>query len=256
MRDIEQSKENRYTKPIKRLLPFIGQLSDWEVTISVCRSFPLILFFPIILSKKEHRMHKQFIPYDAIRNGGFQLARRIWDDGFIPNILYTSLRGGAYLGNAIHEWFKLVNKTGSPMLYAAVVAHSYSDRNEQTKMIVDGWTYPPEYLRSGDKILLVDDIFDSGATMNYLVSVFLEKGIPRSDIKIAVYDYKVFHGSKTQHEAIQPDYWCKKHDINDGDDSLWIHYLSHELLGLTPDELEKHYFSLYPELRETFQGII
>lgn len=198
-------------------------------------------------------MNKEFMAYDTLRNDGFRLARRILDDGFVPNVMYCSLRGGAYLGNIIHEWFKLAHK-GNSILYAAVVAHSYSDTNEQTKMVVDGWTYSPEHLRSGDKILLVDDIFDSGATMNYLVTALLEKGIPRRDIRIAVYDYKVFH-TKNHREPIQPDYWCRKHDIHSDADNKWIHYMSHELMGLSQQELEEHYFSAYPELRETFEGI-
>ena len=200
-------------------------------------------------------MSKEFLPYDTIRNNGFRLARRIWEDGFIPDVIYVSLRGGSSLGNAIHEWFKLVNKDVKPILYAAVVAHSYSDANQQSKMMIDGWTYSPEHLRSGDKILLVDDIFDSGATINYLVSAFLEKGIPRRDIKIAVHDYKVFHNRENS-EPIQPDYWCRKHDIHADKDSRWIHYMSHELTGLTPEELEKHYYAQYPELREVFKGVL
>lgn len=53
-------------------------------------------------------MSKEFLPYDTIRNNGFRLARRIWEDGFIPDVIYVSLRGGSSLGNAIHEWFKLL----------------------------------------------------------------------------------------------------------------------------------------------------
>ena len=102
---------------------------------------------------------------------------------------------------------------------------------------------------------MVDDIFDSGATINYLVSAFLEKGIPRRDIKIAVHDYKVFHNRKSS-EPIQPDYWCRKHDIYDDKESRWIHYMSHELSGLTPEELEKYYYAQYPELREIFKGFL
>lgn len=200
-------------------------------------------------------MSKEFLTYDTIRNNGFRLARRMWEDGFIPDVLYVSLRGGSSLGNAIHECFKLMNKGGKPILYAAVVAHSYSDTNEQLKMMVDGWTYAPDYLRSGDKILLIDDIFDSGATINYLVSVFLEKGIPRRDIKIAVHDYKIFHMKKDK-EPIQPDYWCRKHDVYSDADDHWIHYMGHELAGLTSEEVERHYYTPYPELRETFKGIL
>ena len=47
-------------------------------------------------------MHKEFLPYDTIRNDGFRLARKIWEDGFIPDVIYVSLRGGSSLGNAIH----------------------------------------------------------------------------------------------------------------------------------------------------------
>ena len=32
--------------------------------------------------------------------------------------------------------------------------------------------------------------------------------------------------------------------------------MSHELTGLTPDELEKYYYAQYPELRETFKGVL
>ena len=84
---------------------------------------------------------------------------------------------------------------------------------------------------------------------------FLEKGTPRRDIKIAVHDYKVFHNKEVT-EPIQPDYWCRKHDIHSDKDIQWIHYLSHELTGLTPEELEKYYYTPYPELREIFKGIL
>ena len=200
-------------------------------------------------------MSKEFITYETLRNDGFRLARRIWEDGFIPNVVYCSLRGGSYLGNILHEWFKMTNPQGRELLYAAVVMRSYTDSGQQTKMVVDGWTHTPDLLQSGDKILLVDDIFDSGATMNYLVSALLKHGIPRSDIKIAVYDYKLFH-AKERLESVQPDYWCRKHDIHSEADNTWIHYMSHELIGLSKQELEEYYLKQYPDLREVFEGVI
>ena len=48
---------------------------------------------------------------------------------------------------------------------------------------------------------------------------------------------------------IQPDYWCRKFDINNPEENRWIHYLSHELVGLTKEELEKHYYADDPELK-------
>ena len=193
-------------------------------------------------------MIKEFLPYDKVRNDAIKLGHKILQDGFVSDIIYTSLRGGAYMSNVISEYFKLALKGKKPVLYAAVVARSYTDIKEHDCVRIDGWTYSPEYLRPGDKILLVDDIYDSGRTLNFLVEALLEKGVPRSDIKVVVHDYKNFTYKETL--PIKPDYWCRKFDINSENDDRWIHYMSHELVGLKPEELEKHYYSQDPELKE------
>lgn len=192
---------------------------------------------------------KEFLPYDTVRNNALKLAHRIHQEGFIPDVIYVSLRGGAYMGNVISEYFKLVRRNERPILYAAVVARSYSDIRERDCVRVDGWTYPPEHLRAGDKVLLVDDIFDTGRTINHLVEIILEKGIPRKDCKVAVHDYKYF-SFKPEQLPIQPDYFCRKIEVDAPQDDRWIHYMSHELVGLSADELEKHYYSADPELRK------
>ncbi|MDR2797736.1 MAG: phosphoribosyltransferase [Treponema sp.] len=194
-------------------------------------------------------MIKEFLSYDRVRNNGLKLAHRIYQTGFIPNVIYVSLRGGAYLGNLISEYFKVVCKGKRPVYYAAVVARSYTDVRKSEKIMVEGWTYAPEHLRVGDKVLLVDDIFDSGRTINYLAEIILAKGIPRQDFKVAVHDYKYFY-DKPEQLPIQPDYWCRKHEVSVKDEDRWIHYLSHELVGLSADELETYYFVQDSELRE------
>jgi len=96
-------------------------------------------------------------------------------------------------------------------------------------------------LRTGDKILIVDDIFDTGKTVNALVGVILAKGIPRSDIKIAVFDYKIPNYKDIPRLPIQPDYYCRKHVLNSPQDETWIHYMNHEFIGLTSDEIDHEY---------------
>jgi len=194
-------------------------------------------------------MHKEFLPYDKVRNNALKLAHRIHSDGFIPDIIYVSLRGGAYLGNVISEYFKIVRKDDHPIFYAAVVAHSYTDVSAHDQVRIDGWTYSPEYLRHGDKILLVDDIYDSGRTINYLVEILLQKGIPRNDIKVAVHDYKIAKYRK-EDLPIRPDYYCRKIEVETQEDEVWIHYMSHELVGLTDEELQAHYYPADSELRD------
>lgn len=197
-------------------------------------------------------MAKEFLTFNQVRNSALKLAHRIHESGFVPDVIYVSLRGGAYLGNIISEYFKVVRRGERPVFYAAVVARSYSDIHTRARVMVDGWTYDPAYLRNGDKILLVDDIFDSGNTINHLVEIFLEKGIPREDIKVAVHDYKVrTWGDHTEH-PVQPDFYCRKHVVGNLEDDTWIHYMSHELVGLTDEEIDRYYISEDPELAAVF----
>ncbi|MDR1858103.1 MAG: phosphoribosyltransferase [Treponema sp.] len=200
-------------------------------------------------------MEKEFLQFDTVRNNALKLAHKIYSDGFIPDVIYISLRGGAYLGNIISEYFKIVHSGERPVYYAAVVAHSYTGVAKAESVRIDGWTYSPEYLRVGDKVLLADDIFDTGKTINCLAQVILDKGIPRSNLKIAVHDYKYFT-DKPRQLPIQPDYWCRKKEMSVNDEESWIHYMSHELIGLSAEEAEEYYCKQDPGLREAMQAII
>ena len=149
-------------------------------------------------------MKKEFLPYDVIRNNALKLAQRIYRDGFVPDVIYVSLRGGAYLGNVISEYFKVLRREGRPVYYAAVVARSYTGVRKADKIKVEGWT---------------------------------------------VHDYKFFYDQVPQ-LPVHPDYWCRKHELSVNDEDHWIHYMSHELVGLSPEELEQYYYSQDPELRQ------
>ncbi len=199
-------------------------------------------------------MKKEFLSNEVVRDNSLILAKKIYDDGFNPDFIYVPLRGGAYLGNVMSEFFKIVNGKTHPFVYAAVIAQSYTGVHEKANIKVHGWTYPLNLLTKESKILFVDDIFDSGTTINALVNEFLEHDIPRNNIKVAVHDYKIFHTKQTQH-PIQPDYWCRKHDVYTEEDNVWIHYLSHELQGLSREELEREFLQKNPALRAVFDGI-
>ena len=198
-------------------------------------------------------MTKEFLPYSIVRNDALKLAKRIYEDGFMPDVIYIPLRGGAYMGNVFSEFFKLVNTRDRPVFYAAVVARSYTDIHQAGRVRIDGWTYDPEYLRSGDKVLFVDDIFDTGRTLNHLVECILDKGLPREDVKIAVHDYKV--ATYRDPLPITPDYWWRRLEVDSPENDSWIHYLSHELEGLTDLEIEEHYLARDPDLAEVFDLI-
>lgn len=201
-------------------------------------------------------MHKEFVTPETIRDEALKLCHQMYSvDHFVPDVIYVSLRGGVYMGNVMSEYYKIVRSKENkrPVFYAAVVARSYSDIRCQTKVMVDGWTYSPDYLRSGDKVLIVDDIFDTGKTVNALTDIILNKGIPREDIKIAVFDYKVPLYKKVPPLPIQPDYYCRKHVMESEDQESWIHYLCHEFVGLEASEIDAAYKD--PEVRRILHEI-
>ena len=183
-------------------------------------------------------MKKEFIDFKDIRCNSLKLADKIYNDGFIPDIIYSCLRGGTYLANIVSEYFKVVEKE-KRILYAAIVAHSYKDSGEQEEIQIDGWTYEPSLLRKSDKILLIDDIYDSGNTINVLVNILKAYGLKSVNIKVAVYNYK-YYKYKEQKE-IKPNYYCKKQIINNEEDNTWMHYLTHEILGMSLEDIEKYY---------------
>lgn len=189
---------------------------------------------------------KIFVPYITVRDNALKLAHEIHCDGFAPDVIYVSLRGGAYLGNVISEYFKLMNTAHElkPVLYAAVVARSYGaptpSSPHKVKVSVDGWTYNPEYLRDGDRVLLIDDIYDTGNTINHLAQIIIQNGIQSQNLKIAVHDYRE-HLDPDDDLRILPNYYCRKLSFNSDGSADWIHYLSHELVGLTESEIREHY---------------
>lgn len=189
---------------------------------------------------------KQFISHETIRADAYKLAHKMFfEDHFVPDIIYTALRGGAVLSNCISEYFKLVlPKDHKPILYAGVVAHSYSDFSIGVagNVKIDGWTYSPDWLRPGDKILLVDDLWDSGQTLIALEKALLAKGIERKNLKVCVHDYKVRNDLNTNYGvAYVPDYYKNLIKVNSKEENPWIHYESHELVGLTENERSKLY---------------
>ena len=199
---------------------------------------------------------KQFVSFETLRADAYKLAHRMYfQDNFVPDIIYTALRGGTILSNCISECFKLMlPKTHKPILYAGVVAHSYSDYStDSTRNVrIDGWTYNPDWLRPGDKILLIDDLWDSGRTLTALGQTLLSKGIERSDLKICVHDYKL--RSYQPQPLFVPDYYSNLIQIDKSENNPWIHYESHELVGLTINERR----SLYqndPELKKVIEDI-
>ena len=56
-------------------------------------------------------------------------------------------------------------------------------------------------------------------------------------------------GSEKPELPVHPDYYCRKHVIADESEDVWIHYMSHELVGLTEEELDRYYPAVSDEIK-------
>ena len=155
----------------------------------------------------------------------FRLADQVFKDGFKPDFIIGIWRGGAPIGIAVQEYFDF---KGIETDHIAVRTSSYYGIGQQSKEIkVHGLHYLIENANAGDSLLIVDDVFDSGRSVEALIARIKELSrlnTPK-DIRIACPWYK----PKNNKTDLVPDYYVQTSEE-------WLVF-PHELSGLTPEEL-------------------
>ena len=164
-------------------------------------------------------MPKLYISADQQCRDSFALARNIWDTGYRPDLLIGLWRGGTPIAVAVHEFF--VYK-GHACANLPVKCSSYEGMSRTDNLKIDLPENFRSYLTPGKKILVVDDVFDSGKTAAGLKQFLLDSGC---EPKIAT----LFFKPKNNQTSIVPDFYLKSTDE-------WIVF-PHELEGLTVEEI-------------------
>ncbi len=172
-------------------------------------------------------MKKNFITSPSLLQDSFRLASKVYEDGFRPDFIVGIWRGGAPIGIAVQEFFEFKNVSTD---HIAVRTSSYYGINQQSKEIrVHGLHYLVENANAGDKLLIVDDVFDSGRSVEALIAQIeklMRLNLPK-DIRIACPWYKPTN-NKTD---LVPDYY-----INESDE--WLVF-PHEITGLSEEEIRE-----------------
>jgi hypoxanthine phosphoribosyltransferase len=171
-------------------------------------------------------LSKKYISSQSLLEDSFRLASQVFKDGFRPDFIIGIWRGGAPIGIAVQEFFEYKN---TPTDHIAVRTSSYYGINQQSKEIkVHGLHYLIENANAGDNLLIVDDVYDSGRSVEALIKQIeslMRLNSPK-DIRIATPWYKPAN-NKTD---TVPDYY-----VNESDE--WLVF-PHELAGLTEDEIK------------------
>ena len=170
-------------------------------------------------------MQKIYITAQDLLESSFKLAHEIYEDGFRPQFIVGIWRGGTPIGIAVQEYFEY---KGVSTDHISVRTSSYYGINQQSKKIrVHGLHYLIENANSGDGLLIVDDVFDSGRSVDALIKEIKKQSRLNtpSDIRVACTWYKPSMGAVD----IKPDYYTHKSDD-------WLVF-PHELNGLTKEEI-------------------
>ncbi|MBC3765325.1 phosphoribosyltransferase family protein [Neptunicella marina] len=168
---------------------------------------------------------KHFITSQQLLQDSFRLASIVYEDGFRPDYIIGIWRGGAPIGIAVQEYFDFKKVETD---HIAVRTSSYYGINQQSKEIkVHGLHYLIENANAQDKLLIVDDVFDSGRSVDALINQIrkLSRLNTPGDIRVACPWYK----PKNTKVDIIPDYYVHESDE-------WLVF-PHEISGLTPDEI-------------------
>lgn len=174
-------------------------------------------------------MQKKIVAADDLLIDSFRLAAQISDAGFRPDFVVGLWRGGSAVGIAVQEGLDYLGiKTDHIAIRTSYRgAASYSDMVSKADEIrVHGLQYLLENLGSNHALLIVDDVYSTGSSVNAVIEQLAQKtrrNMPR-EIRIASVWFR-----PTDRTLRKPDFFV--HETQD-----WL-ALPYELSGMTLDEL-------------------
>ena len=182
---------------------------------------------------------KTYLSANDLLADSFLLAAKIYDSGFRPDFIIGIWRGGTPVGIAVQEYLEYRDvKTD----HIAIRTSSYIGIGQQSKTIrVHGLHYIIENVNADDSLLIVDDVFDSGRSIQAVIDELSEKtrkNMPEV-LKVACPWYKP-NNNKTD---IIPDFYLHETDA-------WLVF-PHELVGLSLEEIKQG----KPEMQEVLKSL-
>jgi hypoxanthine phosphoribosyltransferase len=171
---------------------------------------------------------KIFISADSLLRDSIELARRIVQSGLRPTWLVAMWRGGAPIGIAVQEVLEYHHIRTD---HIAIRTSSYLGIDNQAKTVrVHALDYLVSRLTFEDELLLVDDVFDSGRSLEAVIAELrrrCRRNLPEK-IRIATVYYKPARNRST----LVPDFYIRATDN-------WLVF-PHEIQGLSREEILEH----------------
>ncbi|HET8903746.1 MAG TPA: phosphoribosyltransferase family protein, partial [Saccharospirillum sp.] len=186
------------------------------------------------MTQTETQRNKRFLDETQLIEDAFRLGVQVYESGFRPNFIVGLWRGGSTIGIYVQECLQtLGNKTDHIALrtsYRGMDHYSDMIAAPETHIRVHGTQYLLDNLNADDRLLIVDDVFGTGHSVQAVLdrlNKHLKRNMP-ADTRIAT----LYQRPATHQTERRPDY-C----LHDTDDWLVFPY---EMTGLSRAEIDQH----------------
>ena len=182
-------------------------------------------------------MDKTVLSARDLLEDSFQLGVNILESGYEPTLLIAIWRGGTPVGMAVQE---VLSYCGVDSDHIAIRTSSYTGVDERGEVAVHGLNYIIKKIRREDRVLIIDDVFDTGNTIKAVVEEIRRRarGNTPDEIRTAV---PWFKPSRNETDMV-PDFYLRE-------TAEWLVF-PHELDALTPGEMQE----ARPRLHEIIRG--
>ncbi len=170
-------------------------------------------------------LEKTFICAESLLRDSFELGRLIVRSGYRPTFLVGMWRGGAPIGIAVQE---VLDYHEIPTDHIAIRTSAYYGIDQPEKTVrVHAIDYLVSRLNAEDRLLLVDDVFDSGRSLEAVIGELRRRC--RRNLPENIRTATVYYKPARNRSSVRPDYCVREVD-------QWLVF-PHELQGLTREEI-------------------
>lgn len=171
---------------------------------------------------------KIFIEANQLLEDSFQLGIDIYQSEFRPNFIMGIWRGGTPVAIAVQE---ILDFYGVKTDHIAIRTSAYTGIAQMKKQIsVHGLNYVIKHINAKDRLLIVDDVFDTGLSLQAVIETLKQAAGENTPEHIRT--AAVYYKPKSQQVDFKPDYFI--HET-----SQWLVF-PHELNGLSQEEILEH----------------
>jgi hypothetical protein len=173
---------------------------------------------------------KLYLDAQTLLEDSFRLGAQIINSGFEPTFIVALWRGGAPMGIAVQEFLRYHGIDTDHIAIRTEYYSSSSIDDTAREVAVYGINYLINNCSHDDRLLFVDDVFDTGRTIEAViqrVKQMARRNTP-DDIRVAVPYYKPTRNQT----SLEPDYFLHETE-------QWLKY-PHSLEGLSDEEIAHH----------------